>query len=488
MGQTWNTFSNNVSCLTMKEINMKRSIMWFRYDLRLYDNVALAAACEADTCYPIFIFDENSTRPIGEASSVWLHHALISLNKSLQGSLSLFKGDSISILQSLTQDLNISEIHVTQPIDPQLNDLDNTCIENSLKQNCLFIQHEQHTLWNIDNVRKNDGTPFKVFSPFYRKGCAAQAEPDTPIDTANISNCKKYHSSTTLTDICPLPSLPWANDIIKDWDISEEGAQSQWKTFIKEGLPNYKQGRNFPNKPYVSRLSPYIHHGQISIRQLFHDAKKFGQGADRDHFISELGWREFSYYLLHHFPSIRTKNFQPKFDKFPWTFNETFYKAWCKGETGYPIVDAGMRELYQTGFMHNRVRMICGSFLVKNLLIDWRYGEKWYWNCLFDADIASNTASWQWVAGTGADAAPYFRIFNPILQGEKFDPDGSYTKKYIPELKYLSKKYLFQPWEAPQHELKAVGIELGKTYPKPIIDYKESRDIALAAFSQMKES
>ena len=204
-----------------------------------------------------------------------------------------------------------------------------------------------------------------------------------------------------------------------------------------------------------------------------------------DHFLSELGWREFSYYLLFHFPHLPDKNFQPRFDNFLWQKNENFLKAWRKGQTGYPIVDAGMRELWQTGQMHNRVRMIVGSFLVKNLLLDWRLGEKWFWDCLVDADLASNSASWQWVAGSGADAAPYFRIFNPILQGEKFDPEGEYTRKFVPELKNLPAKFLYKPWEAPTEILQNSGIKLGENYPHPIVKIDESRDLALSTFKAL---
>ena len=236
----------------------------------------------------------------------------------------------------------------------------------------------------------------------------------------------------------------------------------------------------------MSRLSAYIRFGNISINQIWHYAKKIPSNKHRDHFLSELGWREFSYSLLYHFPAMTTQNLQVKFNAFPWQINQINLKAWQQGMTGYPIVDAGMRELWQTGYMHNRIRMIVGSFLVKNLLIDWRYGEAWFWDCLFDADLASNTASWQWVAGCGADAAPYFRIFNPVTQGQKFDPNGDYTLRFIPELKNLPKKYLFSPWEAPSDLLRELNITLGKTYPKPIVDLRDSRERALAAFQSLK--
>lgn len=268
--------------------------------------------------------------------------------------------------------------------------------------------------------------------------------------------------------------------------MSEKGARKRLDTFLEEGICDYKEGRNFPAKRHTSQLSPYLHFGLISPNEIWYSTKECMDDTNSDHFLSELGWREFSYSLLYHFPQLPKKNLQQKFDRFPWKKSKRMLRAWQKGQTGYPIVDAGMRELWQTGYMHNRVRMIVGSFLVKNLLLHWRDGERWFWDCLVDADLASNSASWQWVAGCGADAAPYFRIFNPITQGEKFDPEGEYTLKYIPELKNMPKKFLYKPWEAPELVLQEAGVTLGKDYPKPIVDCKQSRETALEAFSSLK--
>ena len=274
------------------------------------------------------------------------------------------------------------------------------------------------------------------------------------------------------------------------WEPGEAGAQKKLYDFLDDGLLGYKEGRNFPSKKNVSQLSPHIHHGEVSPNQVWYAAKQkedeTGIEKDLAHFLSELGWREFSYNLLYHFPSLPRENLQKKFDNFPWQKNEVFSEKWKKGFTGYPIVDAGMRELWQTGYMHNRVRMIVGSFLVKNLLLHWHEGEEWFWDCLIDADLASNSASWQWVAGSGADAAPYFRIFNPISQGIKFDPEGEYTKKFLPELKDLPIKYLYSPWEAPTAVLEQANVRLGENYPQPIVDLKESREKALSAFDQIR--
>ena len=235
----------------------------------------------------------------------------------------------------------------------------------------------------------------------------------------------------------------------------------------------------------ISKLSPHLHFGEISPNKIWHRVRTSGQSEDLDHYLSELGWREFSYNLLYHFPQLPKNNLQTKFDRFPWGDNSEHLKKWQRGRTGYPIIDAGMRELWETGFMHNRIRMIVGSFLVKNLLIHWHYGKEWFWDCLVDADLASNSASWQWVAGCGADAAPYFRIFNPITQGQKFDPSGAYTRKFVPELRKLPNKHLFAPWEAPSELLVNSGIKLGKDYPYPIVDLKNSRELALVAYSSI---
>ena len=267
------------------------------------------------------------------------------------------------------------------------------------------------------------------------------------------------------------------------WQIGENGANQQLQKFLKGGLENYGEGRNFPAKKNVSRLSPHLHFGEISPNQVWYASKD--QEAVPEQFLSELGWREFSHHLLYQFPDLPTTNLQGKFDHFPWGNNPDYLKAWQQGKTGVPIVDAGMRELWETGYMHNRVRMIVASFLVKNLLVHWHLGAEWFWDCLLDADLANNSASWQWVAGCGADAAPYFRIFNPVTQGQKFDPEGEYTRRYVPELARLPGNYLFNPWEAPLSVLRDAGVSLGNSYPHPIVDLKSSRGSALAAFATL---
>jgi deoxyribodipyrimidine photo-lyase len=288
-----------------------------------------------------------------------------------------------------------------------------------------------------------------------------------------------------------LPDINWYSQIAQQWSPGEQGAAQNLSEFLPDRLGDYKEQRNIPDVRGTSRLAPHLHFGEISANQMWYAAIDAMQGdihqVGLDCFLSELGWREFSHYLLYHFPELPTKNFNSKFDHFVWQNDDDALKVWQQGQTGFPIIDAGMRELWQTGYMHNRVRMVVGSFLVKNLLLDWRQGERWFWDCLLDADLAANSASWQWVAGSGADAAPYFRIFNPVLQGQKFDPQGHYVRQYCPELAKVPNKYIHNPWDAPAAILQHAGITLGKHYPKPIVDIKASRQRALAAFAHCKE-
>lgn len=456
-------------------------------DFRLYDNPALDFAKDFDELYLLYIEDEKKERPLGAAAKVWLHHCLASFDQSVSHQLNLLKGDSLELIEQNLDALKPDAVVFSEGYEPEykkcLENIKTCCEEKNIK--CRVFNTK--LLWDAEAIHKEDGTPYKVFTPFYRKGCLNQREPRYPLPISKTSHAKKMANSLALADLALLPDKDWHSDLAKHWDISEEGAQACLKAFIAEGLSDYKEGRNFPAQKNVSRLSPYLRFGQISPQQAWHAAKEKENSKSQAHFLSELGWREFSYYLLHQFPKLNSANFQAKFDRFSWHNNPNFLKSWQKGQTGYPIVDAGMRELYQTGYMHNRTRMIVGSFLVKNLLIDWREGEKWFWDCLFDADEASNPAGWQWVAGSGADAAPYFRVFNPVLQGKKFDPNGEYTKKYVPELKDVSIKYLFEPWVIPPIEQKFYGIKLGESYPRPIVDLARSRDAALEAFQLLKQ-
>jgi deoxyribodipyrimidine photo-lyase len=465
---------------------MSKAIFLFTRDLRLEYNQALTLACKDYDVLPIFIYDESFfCKPLGSASKVWLHHSLNDLKVQCP-ELSFYQGVFSDVVDTLIKSFDIHTVFMSEAFFPHERHAQQALKSHLKNQSCDFHAINTSLLWHPADIKKQDDTPYKVFTPYYRRGCMAAEEPYLPETLLNPKFITDPNSHS-LDSLNLLPKISWDKPMLTYWDISKEGAKNCLDAFLTKGVKSYKEGRNFPALNSVSRLSPYLHFGNISVHYIWHQVQKLTQDANSAHFLSELGWREFSYSLLHYFPSMVTQNLQPKFNDFPWQFNQTYFDAWTKGHTGYPIVDAGMRELWQTGYMHNRVRMIVGSFLVKNLLIDWRYGETWFWDCLFDADLANNTASWQWVAGSGADAAPYFRIFNPIMQGQKFDPDGEYTCRFLPELARLPKKYLFSPWEAPPEILDLAGVVLGKNYPRPIVDLSLSRDRALEAFQTLKK-
>ena len=468
--------------------------MWFRQDLRLADNPALVDACGRGEIIPIYILDDENADSwkIGGASRWWLHHALEDLNRSLNQGLQLYKGEASAILSVLAHQTGAEAIVWNRCYEPWRIVRDAN-IKSALKGQGLDVQSFNGSLlWEPWQVLKKDSTPYKVFTPYYRRGCLSAVAPRQPIPIPKSINISKTSNhSLRLEDLNLLPKINWDGEMNARWDISEAAAHTRLDEFVMDDLQDYREGRNFPNKPNVSRLSPYLHFGQISPNIAWHRASEAGAFVTNeqslDTFLSELGWREFSNYLLYHFPKLPTDNLQARFDLFPWAENtDADLKAWQRGNTGYPLVDAGMRELYKTGYMHNRVRMVVGSFLVKNLLVHWHHGERWFWDCLVDANLASNSASWQWIAGCGADAAPFFRIFNPITQSEKFDKQGAYIRRYVPELAKLPDKYIHAPWLAPSEILTAAGVGIGIDYPAPIIDIKESRERALAAFAVTK--
>ena len=468
------------------------SICWFRQDLRLDDNPALTKAVSEGAVLPIFILEDEDAGPdkIGAASRVWLHHSLHALNNSLDGHLQIFKGDAQSILTRLCEDYKAASLHWNRAFEPWRITRDKALKSTLNAKAEIAYSHKASLLWEPWEAYKADGTPYKVFTPFYRRGCLGADKPARPLPKpANITFAEPDNQSLSIDELDLLPKQNWHKDIISDWQIGEDGAHHRLEAFLDKGILNYAEGRNLPAKVFVSRLSPHLHFGEISPARCWYSAlDRFGfENKEADIFLSELGWREFSHSLLYHNPELKTSPLNQKFNHFPWRQSDTDLAAWQKGMTGYPIVDAGMRELYQTGYMHNRVRMIVGSFLVKNLRLHWHEGEKWFWDCLFDADHANNAASWQWIAGCGADAAPYFRVFNPITQAEKFDPDGLYIKKFVPELRDLPPKYIGAPFAAPPEILRAANITLGKSYPYPLVDAKQSRLDALAAFATLKE-
>lgn len=469
---------------------MSTAIVWFRQDLRCHDNPALYAACNNHRALiPLYILEEPS-ESIGGSQGWWLHHSLSSMQKELKIhglELCLKKGNALLILKKLIEHHAITEVYWNRCYEPEHIARD-THIKNELTTLGIKVNSFNGRLLNEPWTIKNKNNEyFKVFTPFWKQ-CLKQIEipntlvihdwPDSPdITSDNISNWNL------------LPKKPdWAKEFHDFWEPGEVGALKKLELFIQHHLQNYKKYRDEPSKIGTSRLSPHLHFGEISPWQVWRaiEQVQFQQNFDPgsvERFQAELGWREFSYYLLYHVPSLPHENFRREFDAFLWQNDNEQLKLWQKGLTGYPIVDAGMRELWRTGYMHNRVRMIVASFLVKDLLIDWREGAKWFWYTLLDADLASNSASWQWVAGTGADSAPYFRIFNPILQGEKFDPQGKYVKTWVPELAQVPNQWVHKPWEAPKNELL---ITLGKDYPFPLVDHNLARKRALQLYQEIK--
>lgn len=469
-------------------------IHWFRQDLRLSDNPALSHAAFHGDVLPIYILDDTHSGvwKMGGASRVYLHHSLKALNESLEGKLLVLAGDPLKLIPELVENYGIDKVVWNRCYEPWRIQRD-----KQLKQNLQALDVDVESfngslLWEPWTVAKKDGTPYKVYTPYYKKGCLLKEPPRMPEPAAKSIKLIAHKSKATLEKLELLPTIDWDKPINDYWQAGEEGAKNRLAEFLQDGISEYKEGRDFPAIKKVSELSPSLHFGEVSPNQVWYAASHSpvanASAENLEHFHKELAWREFSYYLLYHFPVLPEKNFQAKFDAFPWQNDSEKLAAWQKGMTGYPLVDAGMRQLWQTGYMHNRVRMVVGSFLVKNLLTHWRKGEDWFWDCLVDADLASNAASWQWVAGSGADAAPYFRIFNPITQSEKFDAEGEYIRQYVPELAKLPKKWIHKPWQAPSEVLEKAGVVIGKDYPEPIVDVKLSREQALEAFATTKKN
>ncbi|XP_040565695.1 deoxyribodipyrimidine photo-lyase [Lepeophtheirus salmonis] len=470
---------------------MPNSIFWFRRDLRLGDNPGLVEAAKLGKVLCVYIFEDRKQNAadfseLGSGTKAWLHYALDSLNKTLGGKLFLARGNPLDVLKDVAQKASSKNVFCNHIYEPMEMEMESHIIKELKSSAGITLRSfNSSLLWEPQNILQQNGKPYKIFTHFYKKGCLNYGEPRSPLVEPSNLNLLQLNDTLTLEDL-QLLSKDSPNLTVNEWNISEKGANERLESFLQNGLDNYKIGRDFPSQHHVSRLSPYLRFGQISPNIIWYAARKVGTpGPDLDHFSSELGWREFSVYLLHHWPHIPRESFNPNFKGFPWKDDEKALAAWKEGRTGVPIVDAGMRELLQTGYMHNRLRMIVASYLVKNLMIHWHRGEDWFWDKLLDADLASNSASWQWVVGCGADAAPYFRIFNPILQSEKFDPEGVFIRKYVPELTNVPTKHLFAPWEATDTVMKNAGVIMGKTYPRPLVDFKKSRQAAQDAFDKM---
>jgi deoxyribodipyrimidine photo-lyase len=466
------------------------TLVWFRQDLRLGDHPALVDAAAHGSVVPVYVLDEGaSVRPVGGASRWWLHHSLTDLSKRL-GGLVLRRGDAAQILPKLAKEVGATRVVWTRCYEPYAIARD-TAIKAALTADGVEVKSfNGGLLFEPWEVKTGDGGPYKVYSPFWR--ACLKLPVAKPLDAPTLKNTAIGIKSDKLSAWGLLPTKPnWATSFEPEWTPGEHGARERLAHFLTSGLNGYGELRNRPDLENVSRLSPHLHWGEISPRQAWaatqmHVEATGGPRKDADKFLSEIGWREFAYHLLYHFPTLPDRNWKPAFDAYPWSDNVKQLRAWQRGLTGYPIVDAGMRELWATGYMHNRVRMIVASFLIKHLRQHWKEGEAWFWDTLLDADLANNAASWQWVAGSGADAAPYFRIFNPMEQGRKFDPDGIYVRRWCPELARLPNAVLHAPFEAPAEILSAAGVTLGKTYPLPLVDHATARGAALAGYEAVK--
>jgi len=466
-------------------------IAWFRRNLRLTDNPAWAAACDAgQPVIAVYVSDEMDN---GGASRWWLHHSLSSLEERLgefDVPLVIRKGDPVDVIPELAEHTRAGALYCSRRFEPDARRQEKA-LRDSLDDGIERNVYDDYVLRHPKIVKTNAGSPYKVFTPFYRASTAC-GEPDTPIPVPNdVQPSKADLDSLSIDDLELLPTGPdWSGGLQKTWQPGEPGALEQLDDF-EDRVADYGDNRDIPGVDGTSRLSPHLHFGEVSPRQVWH-AVRLSRGSslsdDRaEPFLRQLFWRDFSWYLLYHFPELPDKPLRSEFEAFPWAENTDSLNAWQNGRTGIPIVDAGMRQLWDTGWMHNRVRMLVASFLVKNLLIPWQKGRAWFDDTLVDADMANNSAGWQWVAGCGTDAAPYFRIFNPVTQSRKFDPDGDYIRRWVPELADLPDKAIHEPSAADPETLAEAGVELGEDYPEPIADLRETRKRALAAFDEIRK-
>ncbi len=459
----------------------KPIIIWHRLDLRLADNPALLAACRLGRpIIPVFIWapEEESPWEPGAASRWWLHQSLQSLGdgyRALGSRLLIRRGATLSTLRALLQETGADAVFWNRRYEPCVIARD-AKVKCHLRNDAVEVKSFNAALLNEPwKIHNKSGRPFQVFTPFW-KHCLSLEEPAGPLDAPNrLQPPIRWPKSLALEELELEPRIDWAGGLRSAWQPGEAGATENLKRFLKTAAKDYPTARDRPSVAGTSRLSPHLHFGEISPRQVWHAAKTAGVARD-SRYLTELGWREFSHHLLCHFPNTPDEPLRPEFARFRWRKEPDWLNRWQKGLTGYPIVDAGMRELWTTGWMHNRVRMIVGSFLVKDLLISWNEGARWFWDTLVDADLAQNTLGWQWTAGCGADAAPYFRIFNPVTQGEKFDPHGEYVRRWCPELAAVPDRWIHQPW--------ASGLKVN--YPERVVSHAIAREVALEEFKRIK--
>jgi deoxyribodipyrimidine photo-lyase len=465
-------------------------ILWFRDDLRLSDHAALKAAIGTGRpVLPVYVLDDAIRSPLGGAARWWLHHSLASLATDLRRrgtSLTLRHGASPNVIPGLVEETDAIAVYTGGMADPGSRANDRAIAESLARRGVQFHRMRTGTMFRPNQIKTRTGGPFSLFTPFAR-ACEA-LPPHEPIPAPSVLPPAPRVWSDTLDEWRLLPrSVDWAAGIREIWTPGEAGARDRLNRFLSTAAAGYAVGRDRPDRDGTSMLSPHLRFGEISPAAVWQAVRAQGVNDDVRKFASELLWREFSQHLLWHHPDLPVAPLRQEFAAMPWRSDPAALTAWQRGSTGIPIVDAGMRQLWRIGWMHNRVRMIVASFLVKHLLIDWREGQAWFWDTLVDADLANNAASWQWVAGCGADAAPYFRIFNPVSQGQKFDPDGVYVQRFAPELAGLDRRYIHAPWQAPADSLAKAGIDLGVTYPLPIVGLAEGRARALAAFAMLRQ-
>ncbi len=480
---------------------MTLTLVWLRQDLRIADNPALAAGAGAGEVIPVYIHDPHAAGawPPGGASRWWLHHSLAALDAAFAErglSLIIRRGPALEALRALVRETGATAVRWNRRYEPTLVEYDRG-VKQALADDGVDVHsHKAALLHEPWTLRTGQGGAYRAFTPFWRALCRT-GEPEPPLPEPTMHAPASTPAGEALASLGLLPRVRWDDGLRATWRPGEVGAHERLGVFLRDRLEGYADTRDHPAAPGTSTLSPHLHFGELSPRQIWHAVRERladGHGTETledsaAKYLSELGWREFAHHVLFHFPELPDSPLNRRFSEFPWREDPDglLLGAWQSGRTGFPIVDAGMRELWATGWMHNRVRMVVGSLLVKNLRLPWQLGERWFWDTLVDADLANNSLGWQWVAGSGADAAPYFRIFNPVRQGERFDPAGDYVARWIPELAALPARYRHAPWTAPADVLAGAGLTLGADYPRPIVDLKTSREQALEAFQHVKK-
>ena len=486
----------------------RTALVWFRHDLRLADNPALYHAAEASgAVVPVFVWapEEEGDWAPGGAHRWWLHHSLQALDADLRekGSrLVLRQGNSLDVLRELIKETGAQAVYWNKRYEPALRERDLEVARALREDGVAFHVFESRLLHNPERVETKSGGPYHVYGPFRRK-LEDALDVGAPLPKPRMGETKAPPSWPTSVDLDALALTPeaqdgvdWAEGFRATWTSGkgeapgERGAHRRLEHFTDRLLIDYADDRDRLDRDGTSMLSPRLHHGELSPRQVWTSVQGWVRNGPMretaDAYLQEVIWREFAYHLLYHYPRLPTEPLKEKFAAFPWAPDGGALARWQRGQTGYPVVDAGMRQLWEIGWMHNRARLLTGSFLTKDLLVPWQEGAGWFWDCLVGGDLGNNSLNWQWVAGCGADAQPFFRIFNPVSQGERYDPEGAYVRRYVPELKGLPNKYIHQPWNAPADVLEKADVRLGETYPEPIVDHGKARDRAMAAYEEVR--